>query len=340
MKLAKVPKERAERVRRRIAALGALRRDYRIYEEGGYVLIPVEEKRLQGMDTLLDLEIVEGEPCPRPYYVPPSEQVRRMLTLPTELEKHLPQKWELLGDVLIIRIPEELYHMKGEIAQAYAKVLRARTVCHERGPISGLHRTPDLEVIWGEGTETVHKENGIFYKLDTARIMFSSGNFPEKERMSRLDCRGETVVDMFAGIGYFTLPLAKHARALKVVACEINPLAHRYLLENVRLNGLQGVVEPFLGDNRDLPGEGFAHRVVMGYLGTTHEFLPKAFSLVRAGGIIHYHETCPIDQWPHRPLRRIEEAAEGRDWEIIYKGEVKSFAPSISHYVLDIKVRG
>ena len=77
----------------------------------------------------------------------------------------------------------------------------------------------------------------------------------------------------------------------------------------------------------------------MGYVGTTHEFLPKAFSMVKPGGVVHYHETCPIDEWPQRPLRRIAEAAGGRRYDIGYRGEVKSFAPSVSHYVMDVEMR-
>ena len=222
----------------------------------------------------------------------------------------MPRKWELLGDVLVIRLPLELMPFKADIAETYAEVLHARTVCLETGGISGLHRTPQVEVIFGDGTETVHKENGILYKLDVTKVMFSSGNMDEKKRMATLDCRGETIVDMFAGIGYFSLPLAVHAMAERVVACEINPVAFGYLVENIGLNDVVDVVQPFLGDNRDLPGKHWADRVLMGYVGITEQFLPKAFELVKSGGVIHYHEVCPIDEFPERPLRRIAEAAE------------------------------
>ncbi|MCU0860757.1 MAG: class I SAM-dependent methyltransferase family protein [Methanomassiliicoccales archaeon] len=338
MRLAKVPRDRAEQVRKRITAMGGLRKDVRIFEEGGHVLIPLVEGFDETKALKLGAEVVEGDARSRACYVSPQEQARRLLSLPRYLEGYLPSKWEMFGDVLVLRIPRELAGIREKVAEAYAQVLGARTVCQERGVISGAHRTPDVEVIWGDGTETVHRENYILYRFDVARIMYSSGNFPEKWRMSRMDCRGETVVDMFAGIGYFTLPLAKHARAERVVACEINPVAYGYLVENISLNGVEGAVEPVLGDNRDLPGERLAHRVLMGYVGTTHEFLPKAFSMVRPGGVIHYHETCPIDEWPSRPLRRIGEAAGGRRWEAVHKGEVKSFAPSVSHYVVDVMV--
>jgi len=336
--MAKVPRERAEELRRRIQALDGLRKDVRILEDGEDVLIPLREGFEDHMAHRLGVEVVQGEPRSRSFYVPPFEQVQRDLALPKYLEGYLPRKWELLGDVLVIRIPSELAGIRYQVAGSYAKVLGARTVCQEVGAVTGVHRTPQVEVVWGDGTETVHKENGILYKLDVAKVMFSSGNVAEKRRMSMLDCSGEVVVDMFAGIGYFTLPLAVHARAKKVVACEINPVAFGYLTENVPLNRVEGVVQPFLGDNRDLPGEGFADRVLMGYVGTTHEFLPKAFSLVRPGGIIHYHETCPIDEWPQRPLRRLREGAQGRRLEILHQEEVKSYAPAISHYVIDVKV--
>jgi tRNA wybutosine-synthesizing protein 2 len=336
MRLVKVPRERAERVRKKISAMRALRKDVRIFEDGESVLIPLKE----GFDELrlmgLEVEIVDGNARSRSCYISPHEQVREMLRLPKELDSKLPQKWEMFGDVLVLRLPDQLLKIKAKVAEAYAGALHARTVCQERGIIEGVYRTPNVEVIWGDGTETVHLENRIRYKFDVARVMYSSGNFPEKKRMSELDCSGETVVDMFAGIGYFTLPLAVHANAKMVVACEINPLAFSYLRENIALNSVEAKVEPVLGDNRILPGQAFADRVLMGYVGTTHEFLPKAFSLVRPGGTIHYHETCPINEWPERPLRRISDAAAGRRFHIGYKGEVKSFAPSVSHYVIDV----
>lgn len=338
MRLVKVPRERAERVRKRIAAMRALRKDVRIFEDGGCVLIPLKEGFDESRLRDLDVEIVDGNARSRSCYISPYEQVREMLGLPKELDSLLPQKWEMFGDVLVLRLPDRLKVIEESVAEAYAKVLHARTVCQEKGIIEGVYRTPNVEVIWGDGTETVHLENRILYKFDVAKLMYSSGNFPEKKRMSELDCRGEIVVDMFAGIGYFTLPLAVHAKADKIIACEINPLAFSYLKENIAMNSVDGRVEPVLGDNRGLPGQGFADRILMGYVGTTHEFLPKAFSLVRAGGTIHYHETCPIDVWPERPLDRISQAAAGRRFIIGYKGEVKSFAPSVSHYVVDVVV--
>ncbi len=338
MRLAKVGKERAESVRLELARRNAVRLDFRIEEAGNQVLIPVNDGISDEELLTWGAEIVQGELIPRERHRSPLEEVLHDAPIPRELRDLLPHKWELLGDVLLVRLPRALLPYKNDVAATYARILHARTVCLETGSISGIHRTPQVEVIFGEGTETVHKENGILYKLDVARVMFSSGNLEEKRRMASLDCRGETVVDMFAGIGYFSLPLALHAKAQRVVACEINPVAFGYLIDNIALNHLENVIQPFLGDNRDLPGEHWSDRVLMGYVGTTEQFLPKAFSLVRSGGVIHYHETCPIDEFPERPLRRIADSAGEAKIEILRQGEVKSYAPAISHYVIDFRV--
>jgi tRNA wybutosine-synthesizing protein 2 len=340
MRLAKVPRGEAEELRKRIAAADGLRKDVRIMEEEEVVLIPLSDDFSDRMANEMGLVVVEGDANQRPYHLTPFQEASSLLRLPERLKQLLPRKWELLGDVLVLRLVELLEPFKSDIARAYAAALHARTVCREVGAIGGVHRTPRMEVLFGSGTVTVHKENGILYKLDVIKLMFSSGNVEEKRRMASLDCAGETVVDLFAGIGYFTLPVAKHAHAARVVACEINPVAFGYLKENISLNGVQPVVEPFLGDNRDLPGEGFADRVLMGYVGTTDRFLPKAFSLIRSGGTIHYHETCAIDEWPERPIRHIRQHAAGRRIEILRQAEVKSFAPAISHYVIDFRVLG
>lgn len=338
MMLAKVPRDRAEAARKRLFRRGLVRKDLRIFEEDGNVLLPLRAEPDPELQRELGISIVDGQAQERTFYRSPQELAAEAADIPEELKSLLPQRWEHIGDVIIIRVPEQLEPYAGEAAAAYAKVLKAKAVIREVGRIRGVYRTPEMEVLYGTDTETVHFENGMYYKLDAAKLMFSSGNIDEKLRMAALDCAGETVVDMFAGIGYFTLPLAVHTGASKVIACEINPLAFRYLQENVRLNRVEKVVQPFHGDNRELPGERIADRVIMGYVRTTGEHLEKAFDLVKPGGTIHYQDTFPLEVWPQMALDNVARASKGRRYEVMLMKEVKSYSPGVSHMVLDIKV--
>jgi tRNA wybutosine-synthesizing protein 2 len=255
----------------------------------------------------------------------------------------LPTKWELLGDVLIIKIPDALVEREKMLARAYANELNARVIIKENDKVQGEFRIPDMTIILGEGPETVHKENGIFYELDASRILFSSGNVDERIRMSQLgELTGEVVVDMFCGIGYFTLPIAKYCRPEKIYGCEKNPVSFGYLKKNIDRNGVQDVVTPLLGDNREVSPTGVADRVLMGYVGTTHEFLPRALEILKPiGGFLHYHETCPNELLPQRPVDRITEACKNKDRKLVSHKmkRIKSYAPGITHVVVDAEVR-
>jgi tRNA wybutosine-synthesizing protein 2 len=194
-----------------------------------------------------------------------------------------------------------------------------------------------MMLIFGKNTESVRLENSIHYLFDVCKVMFASGNVDERERMGRLDCKSETVLDMFAGIGYFTLPIAKFSGAKRVVACEKNPESYRYLVRNVDLNQVSDRVETVLGDNRDLPDRPFAHRILMGYVHRTREFLPKALNLLLPGGIVHYHENYHVRDAREMLERDLDQCCDGRPYEILGMREVKSYAPSVSHYVADIR---
>jgi tRNA wybutosine-synthesizing protein 2 len=182
----------------------------------------------------------------------------------------------------------------------------------------------------------------VAYEFDAAAQMFSKGNVEERLRMGRTVRPGETVVDMFAGIGYFTLPMAVLGRPRRVAACEIDPSAHAWLVRNVRRNRVGGVVEPLLGDCREVAPRGAADRVVMGYVGGTDSFLPAAMeALAPGGGVVHFHDKYPVEDVPARPLAAVEEAARaaGRTARLLSWREVKSFAPGVVHAVLDVEVR-
>ena len=265
----------------------------------------------------------------------PLDRIRARL--PADLAPHAPRRYERIGEVVLLKLGAELGPRRREIAAAFADVLEAKTVLADYG-VQGPWREPAVEVLFGDGTETVHLEDGVRFKLDAARIMFSSGNLAERIRMWRTVRPSETVVDLFAGIGYFALPMAVHGRPARVVACEVNPTAFAYLEENVRLNRAW-CVEPRLGDCRQTAPQEVADRIVMGYL-DGEAYLDVAMAAAKDVAILHYHESTPVEEVPHGPWSRVENAARRADCraELLAVHRIKSYAPRIRHVVLDVRL--
>ena len=333
----RVPEEAGERAKRALLSMSLLDKRWKIFHEGGFIIFPLLDR--PESPVISGAEIVEFSPEKRVYVKErPFDLIRgRLSHLPPEVLNAIPPHWERYGHLLTLHLPEGSRPHFREIGEAYASVLGCDTVILDRGGVVGEYREPVAEAIYGSNTETTHVENGIRYTFDAARIMFSSGNVDERVRMAGIDCTGETVVDMFAGIGYFSLPIAKYTGARRVISIEKNPVAHEYLLRNIEQNGLQGIIEAHNMDNRDFDGEGIADRILMGYIGRTHLFLDKALSILRDSGTIHYHETCPDALLPERPVERLKDAAKrnGRSVEIIGMKRIKSYAPGVYHVVVD-----
>jgi len=252
----------------------------------------------------------------------------------------LPAGFDRVGHVVIVSLPPELMHRTPDIAHALLELKNVHTVALREGAIAGRHREPRLKVIAGDpSTETVHREGGCWFKLDVARVMFSPGNLYERARLSKLVEPGEVIVDLFAGIGQFSIPIAKHARPSRVYATELNPIAYGYLRENIRLNRVGHVVKPLLGDCSAVAPRGVADRVVLGILHVTHQYLPLALEVLKpSGGVIHYHESAPSGLRFERPIKRILGVAAGRGVEILGKRVVKRYAPGVDHVVIDARV--
>jgi tRNA wybutosine-synthesizing protein 2 len=257
---------------------------------------------------------------------------------PEELEL-LPKGFDRIGHVVIIGLPPQLKRRSDEIGQALLKLKGVRTVAL-KGGVTGRYRVPRLEIMAGERLmETVHREHGCIFKLDVSRVMFSVGNLFERGRIAKLVMPGETVVDMFAGVGQFSIPVAKHSEARKVYSIEINPVAYRYICENIRLNLVGSVVNPLLGDCEKVAPLGVADRVIMGILHVTHRYLPLAMQVLKpSGGVIHYHESAPHGVRFERPVERMLATSDGRRVEILEKRVVKGYAPGVDHVVIDAKI--
>jgi tRNA wybutosine-synthesizing protein 2 len=236
-------------------------------------------------------------------------------------------KGKVIGDILVLKQePENL--------QELLKLPEVKRIV-KLGHINGPKREPDVKLLVGDNTETVHRENHCFFKLDVAKIMWSKGNTTERQRIAKIVENGEIVVDMFAGIGYFSIPIAVHSKPKKIYALEINPVSYNYLKENISLNNVEDIIEPIYGDCRKTAPKGIADRVLMGYIGNTHNFLDAAMQIVKPGGIIHYHESVPDILKFKRPPQRIIDAAKGREVEILNKRIIKKYSPGVYHVVID-----
>jgi tRNA wybutosine-synthesizing protein 2 len=261
----------------------------------------------------------------------------------------VPNSWAVLGTVVLLSVGtadvnegesegDGTFTEKQEtaIGQALLDLHGGADTVLARGGISGETREPSVRVIAGEGdTETVHTEHGIDYGMDLDRVMFSPGNKAERQRMGEVVESSERVFDMFAGIGYFTLPMA--AAGAQVTATEINPESFRYLLKNAVNNGVQNRIQAYRADCRDV--EPTADRVVMGYY-DAHEYLDAALDALEPGGVVHLHEAVPDDLLWDRPIGHLETAASdaGRGVEVLDRRRVKTHSEGVYHVVVDARM--
>lgn len=333
MLAARVEKQRAELLRRRLLKAGVLDAERKIVEREGFVEIPLL-KKIRGF------KIVEQSSAE--YYKPKLSFEKIKQALRPELGEKINSLrggWEVVGEVLMLELPEELENKRQIIGKKFLEFFpRIKTVLN-RIEIAHEFRKPLVEIIAGSKTETVHKENYCLFKLDASKIMFSAGNMGERKRMASISNAGEVVVDMFAGIGYFSIPIAKHSKPKKVFSIEKNPVAFEYLKENIKLNKLRNV-EPILGDCREVAPQNVADRVIMGHFFEQEKFLPAAVDALKKKGVIHYHDLAMKKEIPSRmedvraALRKL-----GCEANLIEKRIVKSYAPMRWHAVFDFEVK-
>ena len=262
----------------------------------------------------------------------------------------LPAGFQNLGEIIILNLKSELTKHKkiiGEkVLELYPKV---KAVYNKQGEISGEFREPELVFIAGDKKkkEAEVLENGIKYKFDVTKLMFAKGNLNERVRIAREVKPGEIILDMFAGIGYFSLGIGNLSLAKKIYSIEKNPNAFKYLNENIKINHI-GNIESFNDDNRkiidSLVEKGIkADRIVMGYLPPPKDFLAYALKISKKGTIIHYEDLL-IDEKLGEEEKRVmnfvkEEASRfGFKVKLIKLVRVKNYKPRVGHYVLDLLI--
>lgn len=263
----------------------------------------------------------------------------------TDAELQKIRAFDIVGDIAVIKLPDELLPKKEAIGRALMQVHQnVRTVLLQTGPVSGEFRTRRLEVVAGEPrTETVHRESGCTFKVDLARVYFSPRLAHERLRVASLIKVGEVVTNLFAGVGCYSIVVAKHSGAGKVYSIDKNPVAFQYMCENIRMNKVGDRVVPLLGDAREVVESitGEADRVLMPLPELARDFLDVALrALKREGGVIHFYDygAEPDPFGPSLEFVRRTAKERGYDVELLGNRVVRSYAPNCYHIVLDLSV--
>jgi tRNA wybutosine-synthesizing protein 2 len=250
--------------------------------------------------------------------------------------------FQVIGDIAILKHGLSKKEARSQGQEILKKVPRIRSVYMYSGPIFGELRIPKVSHVAGQRNPlTVHRENGCLYRLDIQKVMFSKGNVSERSRLPPLVKPGETIIDMFAGIGYFSLPLGKSSPAKRIYSIELNSNSFRFLKENVKLNHLEGKIIPVKGDCRKVRIPEKGDRIVMGYLPKTYEFLPAAFRFLKPCGIIHYHDSFRKEELWEKTEKILREYSQKSGFYPIRmeKRVVKQYAPGVFHVVIDAEFR-
>ncbi|MGB9959187.1 MAG: class I SAM-dependent methyltransferase [Candidatus Bathyarchaeales archaeon] len=267
--------------------------------------------------------------------------------LPPHLLSSLPRAIDFIGDIAVVEIPPELEAYKTDIGNACLKAYRnVRTVLAKAGAVTGTYRLRKFTVIAGEPkTNTIHKEYGCKYYVDLAKAYFSPRLSQEHNRVSSLVKEGEIVIDMFAGVGPFSILIAKRHENVKVYAIDINPDAVVFLKRNIRLNRVEGKVYPVLGDARQAVKEmlkGSADRVIMNLPENAIKFVDVACEALKPyGGIIHFYSFVNMpNSLENLKLQFMEEVEKfGRKVDkILFSRFVRETAPYEWQAVLDAKI--
>jgi tRNA (guanine37-N1)-methyltransferase len=268
--------------------------------------------------------------------------------IPDALLPSLPRSYDIIGEIGIVELFGELAQFSSIIGEGIMEINpHLRLVLRKSGQVSGTFRTREYETIAGEGdTETVHEEFSCLFCLDVTKVYFNPRLSHERMRVASQIKEGESVLDMFAGVGPYSILVAKTQRNSQIYSADINPEAFSYLKHNILLNRVADRVIPFLGDagqltETDLRGK--VNRVIMNLPSESNRFLFAAVqALKQDAGIIHYYtfasRSDDLDQIRQSLRSTIEQC--GRTVEsFAFSDTIKEVAPNRVQIGMDIVVR-
>jgi len=340
-----------------------LDRRIKVKHEEDYVLFPllINVKKvntlIEGLTNQINYEIVSAEGVAEVNYKYRSIDEVLVGTLPENVLELVPKSYDIVGKIAIVEFDQintiknkNVILYKKKIAEALVSVNKSvETVYEKLSEVKGEYRLKDLKVIHGDDNpETIHKENNCFFKLDVKKVYFTPRLVFERKRISSSNFKKrETIVDMFAGVGPFSIQIAKK-QEVKIFAFDVNPSAYKSITENIEMNKMKGEVIAHNMDikellNRDNKlGNYLKHkidRIIMNLPEQSINFLDvTCFLMKKACGILHFYQFCEKPDSIKKGIAKLKTNLKDKGWhieEILNSKVVKPFSPKSDLIVID-----
>ena len=335
----KVHLKQAEKIRRKLHEKNLIRTDLKICKNNKFIYLPITKESKE----LLSYKIVKREFEKRKFK---PKSYKEVLSIPNELRKKLPKSYDIIGDIILIKLPEELLNYQRDIGESLLKTNKnIKTVCLTQ-PVSGELRTRNIEVVAGENrTETTHKENGVTLNLNVKRAYFSPRLATERKRVANQVKQNEIIVDMFAGIAPFSVIIAKYANPKRIYTIDKNEYAVKYAKENIKKNKVLDKIELIQADATNIisiiQNEGVkADRIIMNLPFSSYRFFPYALNIIANTCIIHYYDILKEEKIQERvnELKKIAEKNGIKLTKLDMK-KIKTYAPHEFYIGIDITAK-
>ena len=252
--------------------------------------------------------------------------------------------FDQIGTKIILRIPDSLLSKRMIFCKTLLdRVKTARSVFYQSSPVEGDYRIRQLELLAGEeSTETEYKEHGCRFKVDVEKTFFSPRLATERLRIASLVNDGETVINMFGGVGMFSIVAAKKKRC-HVYNIDINPHAAKLCLDNIAINKMSGTVESIEGDASDIIEKrlaGTGDRVLMLLPERSDEFLASALKALKNRGFLHYYCHVHSERKNQAPATAIDHfmSAVPAKAEVLGAKIVRPIGPRFYQAVVDARI--
>jgi len=342
--------EEVQRGLEAVRELGLIAKGYEISKTKNGAVVPLireptvlEMKRLKERLNVLEIRQVEFE-CSKAI----SKDLRNLPEIPSALRSELPRSFDIIGEIAIVEIPQILTDYSAVIGNTIIENnSHVRLVVQKSSDIMGTFRTRKYVRVAGSGnTETVYREFGCRYRLDVAEVYFSPRLSYERMRIARQVRRDEVVVDMFAGVGPYSILIAKSQQTSRIYSIDINPIAIRYLEENAFANRVADRVIALLGDSREVSTKrlrNVADRVIMNLPSEADHYIDAACQLLRKeGGRMHFYKFATRDESIDSIKDLLRSSVEEQNRVIVsfeYCSAIKEVSPTRVQIAVDTFVR-